>query len=74
MSFIIIPPNDTLIADIRGSRTKSPIRVSNAGIQDIHAARHVGSHDVASGFIEDWLGHAGVCRAQRLPVPESGIL
>lgn len=45
--------------------------VADAG--EVHAAGEIGGHDVAARAVEDGGFDAGVCRAERFPVPEGGV-
>ena len=45
--------------------------VTNFG--KFHTPWQVGSHDVATRAVEDWLGHSRICGAQRLPVSKRSV-
>lgn len=44
-----------------------------AGLQNVHAARHVSGHNITASLVEDGLWDARVSGAQGLPVSEDGV-
>lgn len=70
---VIIPSDYTLIAYFRRSMANGWIGVAVAYVEDLHAPRHVGSHDVASGLVEDRLGYARVSGAECFPVAVGSV-
>lgn len=70
---VIIPSDYALVAYFRRSMANGWIGVPVAYVEDLHASRHVGSHDVASGLVEDRFGYSRVSGAECFPVAVGSV-
>lgn len=72
-TFILIPPNDTFVANRASSLANGRIGILNAGLSNVHTSGHVGSHDIAPSLVEHRCRNTGLGSAKRFPVPIEGV-